>query len=107
MPAELMPAIESAGVSAEEPFHAHHQIGLRRFGDKVKVVSHQAIGVDLPASLFAGFAQGAKESLAILVIEEDRFPPISPAHQMVDGSGKLNTQWSWHTIGSFPDKIES
>src|SRR5664279_4626132 len=80
MPEELMPAIEPSGVSAEEPFHARHQIWLWRLGHEVKVISHQAIGVNLPARLFAGLAQRAEESLAILVIEEDRFTPISPAH---------------------------
>jgi hypothetical protein len=52
--------------------------------------------VNLPARLFAGLAQRAEESFAILVIKEDRFTPISPAHQMVDGSGKLNSQRSRH-----------
>jgi hypothetical protein len=107
MPEELMPAIEPSGISAEEPFHARYQIGLRRLGDEVKVISHQAIGVDLPTGLFAGLAQRAEESLAILVIKEDRFTPISPAHQMVDGTGKLNSQWSWHNGQFVPKTIEN
>jgi hypothetical protein len=37
--------------------------------------------MDLPAGLFAGLARRAEESLAILVIKEDRLTPISPAHQ--------------------------
>src|SRR5208283_2220424 len=96
MPEELMPAIEPSRVSAEEPFHARHQVWLRCLGHQVKVISHQAIGVDLPAGLFTCLAQRAKESLAILVIKEDRFAPISPTHQMVDGTGKLNSQRSRH-----------
>ena len=41
MPEQLMPAIEPSGVSAEEPFHARHQLGLGRLGDEVKVISHR------------------------------------------------------------------
>jgi hypothetical protein len=65
-----------------------HQIRLGCFGHQVKV--------NLPANLGAGLAQRAEESLAILVIKEDRFTPISPAHEVVDGTGKLNSQWSRH-----------
>jgi hypothetical protein len=45
------------------------------------VISHEAIGVNLPAGLFAGLAQRAEESLAILVIQENQFTPVSPADQ--------------------------
>src|ERR1035437_8627100 len=74
MPEELMPAIEPSGVSAEEPFHARHQIWLGRLGDEAKVISHQAIGVNLPAGLFAGLARRAEERLAPRACKERRFP---------------------------------
>jgi hypothetical protein len=61
----------------------------------------------MPAGLFAGLAQRAEESLAILVIKEDRFTPISLAHQVVDGSGKLNLQRSWHNGQFVPTTTEN
>ena len=61
----------------------------------------------MPAGLFAGLAQRAEESLAILVIKEDRFTPISPAHEMIDGSGKLKSQRSRHNGQFVPKTIEN
>src|SRR5207247_3479336 len=34
MPEKPVPAIESAGVNPQQPLHAFHQIGLRRFPDQ-------------------------------------------------------------------------
>ncbi len=63
--------------------------------------------MDLPAGLLAGFAQGAEEGLAILVIPEDRFPMVSPAHQMAEGAGKLNSQRSGHNGQFIPTTTAS
>src|SRR5262249_6221496 len=39
---QLMPPIKPAGVSAQKPFHARDQIGLRCFGNQIKMIPHQA-----------------------------------------------------------------
>jgi len=43
IPGVLMPAIEPAGVGAQEPFHADDQVGLGGFGRQLKVAIHQTI----------------------------------------------------------------
>ena len=49
----LVPYVEAFGVNPQQPLHARHQVGLRRFHDQMKMIAHQAIGVNLPAGLAA------------------------------------------------------
>ena len=71
------------------------------------MVSHQAIGMDLPTSLLASVIQGAEEQLAVLVIKENQFAPVTMIHQVVDGAGKLNSQWPRHRGQFLQTTIES
>jgi hypothetical protein len=57
------------GVNAEEPFHSGDEIGLR--GLEMKMVAHQAPGMDLPFGFGAGFAESGQEALAIVIVFED------------------------------------
>src|SRR4026209_1667715 len=91
-----MPPIKAPGVSAQQPFHPGDQIGLGRFGHQVKMIAHQTIGMDLPAGFLARLAQCFEEAVAVLIIAKDRFSPVATIHQVVDGTWKLNSQWSWH-----------
>ena len=53
---ELVPPIEARGVSAQEPFHSGHQIGLWRFDDQMEMIAHQTPGMDLPIGFDAGLS---------------------------------------------------
>src|SRR4051812_41771856 len=46
---EREPGVEVTRVLALEPLHSAREIGLRRLDEEMKVVGHQAVGVDLPA----------------------------------------------------------
>ena len=63
----------------------------RRFGSEVKVIHHQAVGVDLPAGLAASFAQRVQKALAVLVVLKDRIPAVASIHDVVDGARVLNS----------------
>ena len=96
MPEELVPTVEAAGVSAQKPFHARHQIGLGRLDDQVKVIHHHAICMHLPTRLEAGLAERFQESLAIGVILEDRFAPIPSIHDVIHRAGILDSHLARH-----------
>src|SRR5436190_3827852 len=53
---------------------------------------------------FKGFltslAEGLKKQTAILVILEDRFPPVTPVHHMINSTWVLNPELACH--GSRP-----
>ena len=50
----------------------------------------------LPGGFFAGFREGFKKPLPILVIFEDRVLPIPATHYVVDRPGTLDAQLPSH-----------
>lgn len=56
--AELfVPVVESVGVNGQKPTHALHQVSSGSFDNQVKVIVHQAPGVNLPIGFLARLAQ--------------------------------------------------
>jgi hypothetical protein len=62
----------------------------------MKVVQHQTISVDLPARFGARFAQCLQKTLAILIVLEDWFSPISPVHDVINRPWILHSQLARH-----------
>jgi len=96
-----VPPVEPPGESPQQPTHAGHEIRLRGFQHEVKVLAHQAPGVELPARLAARFAQGVQESRAILVVALDRLGPDPAIHHMVNRPCILDAKRSGHGLGSY------
>jgi hypothetical protein len=61
------------------------------FEHQMKMVSHQAEGVDLPAGLHAGLAQRFQNNAPPRVILKNRLPAVAAIHPMIDRSGKFNS----------------
>ena len=55
---EFMAAVKATGVRSKEPFHPGDEVRLRGFDDQVKMILHQAPGVNLPGGFDAGFREG-------------------------------------------------
>ena len=66
----------------------------------MKMIAHEAQGVDLPIRLGARLAQGIQKPLAIRVIPEDGFTPIPAIHHVVNRAFEFKAQWSWHWADS-------
>ena len=64
----------------------------------MKVVGHQAIGVELPAGLLARFGQGLEKAEAVMVVVENLFPPIATIHQVIDGAGILDSEFTRQAV---------
>jgi hypothetical protein len=62
----------------------------------MKVILHQAQGVDLPIRLGANLTQGLEKPLPIRVIPEDGLAPIPAIHQVVNRAFVFNPQRSRH-----------
>jgi hypothetical protein len=62
----------------------------------MKVIGHQAKGVNLPAGLFAGLAQRFQEPAPVLVILKDGLAPVAPIHDVVNRPRILNSQFAPH-----------
>jgi hypothetical protein len=62
----------------------------------MKVVGHQAIGVQLPAGLLARFGQSLEKAEAVMVVVENLFPPIATIHQVIDGARIPHSEFAPH-----------
>ena len=89
---ELMPPVEATRVSAQQPFHPGYQIWLRRLDYHMKMVRHEDIGVNLPARLSANLAQRLNEALAIRIVHEDQFAPVTAIHDVINRASILDSQ---------------
>jgi hypothetical protein len=96
---ELVTPVEATRVSAQQPFHPGDQIWLRRLDHPMKMIRHEDIGVNLPARLGANLAQRLNEALAIRIIHEDPFAPVTAIHDEINRSSLLDSQFAGQTGG--------
>ena len=65
----------------------------------MKMVRHEDIGVNLPAGLSASLAQRVDEALAIRIIHEDPFAPVTAIHDVINRASLLDSQLAGHDGG--------
>jgi hypothetical protein len=64
-----------------------------------KVIRHEDISVNLPARLGANLAQRVNEALAIRIIHEDPFAPVTAIHDVINRASILDSQLAGHAGG--------
>lgn len=69
--------IQANGVGAEQPAHTFHKVWRGGLCDEVKMISHQAVGMDLPAGLLTRFCQRFEEFPPVNIVEENVFTAIT------------------------------
>jgi hypothetical protein len=85
-----------------QPFHSADQIGFGRFQQQMVVVAHEHPSVNPPAGSSTCFNQSRHPHfpitiiLAIHVIKENHIPEVSQAHDMVNGTRILQSQFPCH-----------
>ncbi len=99
MAEEFVPPVEATRVSAQQPFHPDDQIGLRCLDHLMKKIRHEDRGVNLPARLGANLAQHFDEALAICIIDEDQFAPVTAIHDVIKRASLLDSQLAGHARG--------
>lgn len=102
MPRKAVPPIEALRVGTQKPLHSGAQIASGRLHDQMKMISHQAIGMNLPTCPAAGAFQNLEKQLSIRIVSDNGFSPVAPAQHMIEGARILNSQWSSH--GAEPDR---
>jgi hypothetical protein len=93
---ELVPVVEANGIGAQQPTHAFNKVRLGGFCHEMEMVSHEAIGVQLPSSLMTRLRKRLNEVLPVHIIEEYILATIAPAHEVVNRSGILNSRLTGH-----------
>jgi hypothetical protein len=65
----------------------------------MEMIRHEDIGVNLPARLGANLAQRLNEALAIRIIDEDQFAPVTAIHDGINRASLLDSQLAGHAGG--------
>jgi hypothetical protein len=99
MAQEFPAMIEAEGVSAQEPARALDVVGVGGFEHEVKMVAHEAPGVELKAGFVAGFGKGFEKIKAVDFVVKDVLRAVAAIHEVVDGTGILDAQLSGHGRG--------
>jgi hypothetical protein len=89
-------AIEGLGVDPVELTHGPRQVGIGRFYDQMKVVIHQAIGMQQEMKPSNDVRQHIEEPLSVLIIDEDGLPGVAAGGDVVERAGKFDAQRSGH-----------
>ena len=67
----------------------------------MEMMRHEDIGVNLPARLSANLAQRLNEALAIRIIHEDSFAPVTAIHDVINHASILDSQLAGRDGGGF------
>ncbi len=62
----------------------------------MEMIRHGDISMNLPASLSANLAQRFDETLAIRIIHEDQFAPVTAIHDVINRASLLDSQLAGH-----------
>jgi hypothetical protein len=62
----------------------------------MKMIRHEDRGVNLPTRLSANLAQRLNEALAIHIIHEDQFAPVTAIHDVINRTSVLDPQLAGH-----------
>lgn len=92
----LMAQIEGLRVDPIQLTHGFGEIGLGRFNDQMEVIVHHAIGVEQEMKAGDHARQHPEKLLPVLVIEKDVLPGIASDRDVIERTGKFETEWSSH-----------
>jgi len=89
------------------PRPALHLAHPRKMAQRQMIgVAHQHLGVNAPAGFLAGLPQSFQEPPPVGVVPEDRLAVVAPRHHVIDGTLKLDSRSSWHTISASRAALE-
>jgi hypothetical protein len=91
-----VPPVVVVGIGEVEIAHELAQVAQRGLQEKMKVVGHEDIAVELDGVYREGLAEDLKETLAVGVVLIEVFLFITPTGDVVEGAGILDAEKSGH-----------
>ena len=86
------------GITRQQSLHPTGEVGAWRAEEQMKMIGHQAIREQLPATANDRILQILDESFPIVVVEEDRLPRVATRHDMINRSLVFDAQRSSHVV---------
>lgn len=96
MATPAVPLVEKLGIYPIQLPHAEGKVAVGCFYEKMKVISHQAVGVANPIITLIDMLEGVQEVLTVLIIFEYWLFFIAAGRDMIHCTGVLDTEWSGH-----------
>lgn len=93
-----MAPIESLRVDAVEVAHDSEQISFQCSKTEMIVIPHQRIGKNIYSPQPMGLANGIEEGFLVTVVGKRRLSCRAPVHDVIHGSGQLDSQWTRHGL---------
>ena len=62
------------------------------------MIPHQAVGVDWPAGLGAGFGEGLQKATTIRAILKNRLAPVAAIQDVIDRAGIFHSEFACHDV---------
>lgn len=83
-------------INTIELAHTTGQMAIRRFNDRVIVISHLAESVAAPIEPITHLAQPFQPSEAVIIIEVNRPAPVSARRDVIQPTGRLESKRARH-----------
>ncbi len=93
-----MSPIEIDSVSGVEPLHEGLEVRLRSHQKEMIMVGHQDIGVHLDSVGFDTAGDYFEEFSPISIVRKNGLSLVSPAGNMIPGTGELDAKWPSHEL---------
>ena len=88
VPAECMPMVVIHGVLAGQRFHEMPDFNVSGLDEKMKMIGHETVGMQLTALLFGLPAQKCEKHLIITAVLKDGHSSYAAFHKVVARTGK-------------------
>lgn len=96
MPGEFVFAVDVLGVFGVDLLHDEADVGGFGFNEQVRVVGHEAVGVQFERVFVFDFEEDALVGVIVFRFEKDDAAAVSSGGDVVHGSGEPDSWVSWH-----------
>jgi hypothetical protein len=94
----MMARVEGAGVATRQKFQELRETGLFALGNDVKVVGHQAVGVNARRTLCGGHSEIGQKQAAVFVVAECSLLGRAAVHNVVPLARTITADRARHMI---------
>src|ERR1043166_259999 len=93
-----MTPIEAHRIASQQPFHAGNEVRSWSLDDEMKMIAHQTVGMNLPASPRASVAEYFQKALSVHIVAKHCFPPVASIQEMIESAFVFDSDLAGHAV---------